>query len=214
MAAPSSSSNKNTSSAKNVTCETPSEVLSSNVVARKALAITMVRASQLLNVSTALVGSSQRQPTARFMHITTRPNGTNIAQVAVRGNRPSILVPMTNVISKVSSIRFRARGNSWLRGDRFRSRSREQKRHRLPERRRHGIPRDPARARVPSGAQRSCLLHAYGCARRLTVPISCQDSDVPQSAYPPSLLSCFSTPTGWRPFVSSAVMAFTIPGFF
>ena len=43
--------------------------------------------------------------TARFRSIATRPDGINILQVAFRGNRSSILVPMTNVTAKAFSIR-------------------------------------------------------------------------------------------------------------
>src|SRR6185312_5970391 len=56
----------------NVRCETPTEALSSKVVARKVLAIVIAHTFQFLKVAT-IIRSSQRQQTARLGRTSTSP---------------------------------------------------------------------------------------------------------------------------------------------
>ena len=103
MAVPRKSSNRNTISAMNVGCETPTKALSSKVVARKVLAIATAHTIQFLKVAIAIVRSSQRQHTAPSCASLYAPDNLNILQFAFLCNGSSILLTMTNGIEGVAS---------------------------------------------------------------------------------------------------------------
>src|SRR5579864_437714 len=102
MAAPRRSSNRNTISALNARCDTPTEAPRSNVAARKVLAMMVVRTLQTLNGVTVIecLDVNRLRLARPSLHV------TNIPQPTFRGNRSSVLVSMTNVTATSFCICF------------------------------------------------------------------------------------------------------------